>query len=212
MNDDVFSWDGPAQLFGGDAREALRSAQTSVDEATGQLSRAAAGLPALFEFPITRDRVQNWLDERPEDRKLVFRNSLWAAISWDKSLGKPLTQRLADAFQLNLCYGYLDSAATRGEPIKEPVWVPLPPPLAWDGPHDDQHYRVSVLVRVKSGLHHRFQPTIRRDVEWEDVPRLSILKRGLAWPQQMVPHGQFFLYEGDDALVLEEEYRVVELF
>lgn len=208
----MFYWDGPAQLFGSDAREALRRAQSSVDEVTQQLSRAAAGLPALFEFPVTRDRVQNWLDEGPEDRKLVFRNSLWAAISWAKSLGKPLTPQLADAFTLNLCYGYLKSAATSGEPISEPVWVPLPPPLAWDGPHDDQHYRVSVLVRVKSGLHHRFQPVIRREVEWDAAPRLSRLKRALTWPQQMVPHGQFFLYEGDDALVLDEEYKVVDLF
>jgi hypothetical protein len=208
----MFDWDGPAQLFGSDAREALRRAQPSVDEVTEHLSRAAAGLPVLFEFPITRDRVQNWLDERPEDRKPVFRNSLWAAISWDKSLGKPSTPQLADAFTFNLSYGYIKSAATSGEPIGEPVWVPLPRPLTWDGPHDEEHYRVSVLVRVKAGLHHRFSPVIRRDVEWDAAPRLSRLKRALTWPQQMVPHGQFFLYEGDDALVLDEEYKVVELF
>ena len=208
----MFTWDGPAQLLGGEAREAIRRAQSSVAEATERLSRAAEGLSTLFSFPITRDRVTHWLDEGPADRMAAFGNTLWATISWEKSLGKPSSPCLADAFSYNHQYGWLDTAATRGEPIGNPVWETLPPPRAWDGPHDDEHYRISVLVRALPGLHNRFWPAIRNEIDWEGgVPTLSWNRRGLVWPAQMVPFGQFFLYQ-DDFLVLEEEYRLIEPF
>jgi hypothetical protein len=118
---------------------------------------------------------------------------------------------LADAFSYHHFYGWLKTAATPGEPISEPMWEPLPPPRAWDGQEDGERHRVNVLVRAMPGLHNRFWPALRHDVEWEGAPSLSFLQRVVIWPAQMIPHGQFFLYE-NDALVLEDEYRVVSEF
>jgi hypothetical protein len=211
MKDEMFCFDGPAQFLNEDAKDAIRRAQSEVDEAFTELSRAAVGMAQLFDFPITRDRVTHWLDTGPGARKAAFGNTLWATISWEKSLGRPKSPRLADAFRYHHFYGWLDTAATRGEPIGDPVWEPLPAPRAWDGQEAGERYRVNVLVRAIPGLHNRFWPALRNDVQWEGAPSLSFLQRVVIWPAQMIPHGQFFLYE-NDALVPEDEYQVVSDF
>jgi hypothetical protein len=212
MSDHKFCWSGPAQLIGDETTEAIRRAETRINEAAERLDRAGAGLMSVFEFPITRDRVRGWLDERVADRKAAFGNTLWGTIRWDKSLGRPSTPRLADAFRFHHAYLWIEAAATQGEPISEKDWYPLPPPRAWDGPHDEQSYRVSVLVRAMPGLANRFWPEMRTDVEWEPkFPAWAGTRRSLRWPSAMVPYGDFFIFT-DDILVLDEEYEVVKQF
>jgi hypothetical protein len=208
----VYHCDAPAQLYDKGMVERFRRAEADVETAAKQIMGGSGDLAFLRWGSLTVERVRHWLAGGVGDiRKSAFGTTLWGRIRWDRTLGRPSTNRLYEAFSFDHWYLWIEVSGTEGEPIVKEAWIKQPEPRVWDGPHDDQSYRVSFMIRAVPTLLNRFWPAMRPDVQWNpQFPSWSSTRRALVWPESMLPFGNFSVGR-DDVLVLEE-YRVIKRF
>jgi hypothetical protein len=212
MEDHVYRCDGPVPVQDAPTLESFRRAESEIEAAADQIMAAAADLPSLLWGPLTVDRVRHWVAGGVSDlRTSLFGTSVWGTIRWDRALGRPSTPRLADAFSFDHWYLWVEVIDTGGQPIVKESWIKQPAPRVWDGPHDDESYRVGFMMRGVPGLVNRFWPAMRSPVPWEPpFPAWSSTRRGFVWPENMLPFGTFTIAQ-EEVLVLDE-YRVIKRF
>lgn len=212
MDNHVYRCDAPAQVLDERAVEALRRDESEIEAAAEQVMTAAADLPSLLRGPLTLDHVRHWIAGGVGDiRTSLFGTSVWGTIRWDRTLGRPSTARLADAFSFDHWYLWITVIDTGNEPIVKEAWIKQPEPRVWDGPHDDESYRVSFMMRAVPTLVNRFWPAMRPHVQWDPpFPPWSSTRRVLVWPESMLAAGNFTV-DRDDVLVFDE-YQVIKRF
>jgi hypothetical protein len=137
----------------------------------------------------------------------------WGTIRWSRTLGYPLAPRMADAFSVRFQYLVIKDGGVdpSGVVINKSEWEAAPPPLTWDGPHDEEHFRVSFL-------HIGFMPWLRQiivemipGIQWQDTaPWWLPPARRLRHPASLPGNGTFHLNR--TAPVFLEDFVVVNAF
>ena len=134
----------------------------------------------------------------------IFSNTAWGTIRWDRSVGWPNAPRMADGFSFSFNYieikddqGVDPSGKVTGKGTPKPG----PPPLVWDGPHDEQNFRVSFLYfAIKSSMQ-QVLVELKNGVAWH--PLWLPPARYLEYPPSLLPFG-FFQRKVDDTVFLDE--------
>ena len=105
-------------------------------------------------------------------------------------MGLPLSPKLADAFVFDHLYEELGSGqiSQGGEASIDPKWKPAPAPEVWDGPHDDECYRVSFMLRAQPPWKNAVGIDLDRAVQWEPrtAPWLDQRMRYIAYPPSLL--------------------------
>jgi hypothetical protein len=96
----------------------------------------------LLISPITSSTLQNWIDSLKS--KLVFKGTVFGSIRWSKQMPPLLTPKHADAFQIALSHTETFIDYEGGAHLVTLI-APNLPPTKWDGPDDDEYYRVSFM-------------------------------------------------------------------
>ncbi|HET6891964.1 MAG TPA: hypothetical protein VFH31_12740 [Pyrinomonadaceae bacterium] len=213
MSDHMYLCDGPGQLHDERALQASQHAESETEDAARKLMEIVMDLPFLLRGPNHRRSRHAWVDGGVGDaRRSVFETTVWGTIRWDRALGHPSNVRhLSDAFSFNHWYLWINVIDTEAEPIVTEKWLELTDVRAWDGPHDEQSYRVSFMMRAVPGLLNRFWPAITSEAQWEPpAPRWASTRPELIWPDSMLPVGAFRI--GRNELLVLDEYRIVKRF
>ena len=111
------------------------------------LARDMMSLNKLLARPLTRTLLDEW---KGSIKNLhLFEGIVFGSIRWLKTMDRLLTPTHADAFEIRLSH-------MQTVPDHEPdgvhlITIPAPdlPPSKWDGPDNDEYYRVSFMT---SGL------------------------------------------------------------
>jgi hypothetical protein len=214
MTDDRFFCDLPGQFLDGNTIEFYRHAEAEIEAEVRKIEEATTDLSRLLEEPhLTLDHLQHWIHEDyREVRTELFGSTVWGRIKWNRSYGQPQTARMADAFSFLHWYLWLDmELGPDGRPRVEKKWVQLPTPRVWDGPHDEENYRVSFLARATPVLLNQLSIGMVPVIQWDPpLPPWSSNRWSLRWPENMLPRGQFTV-SANEILVLDD-YELVKLF
>jgi hypothetical protein len=90
--------------------------------------------------PVHIEAVTEWTANIPE-----LKDTIWGSIQWRKSLGRPAGRRPADGFSiLHQSHPPGPYDAKTGKFVDLPA--PHNEPTKWDGPEDDEYYRVTFMV------------------------------------------------------------------
>ena len=203
----------PAQAIDNRYLEISQRAEIEIQRAADRLSSAIADLPQLLRRPLIATDIKHWIESGVGDiRKSLFGTSAWGTIRWDRTLGKPVTSRLADAFTFDHEYLYLNGIDTGAEPIVEKKWIKLPDPLVWDGPHDLQTYRITFMAQARAGWLNHLGVQMTTGVVWDPAfPRWSSNTRSLRWPTDIYERDGMFQVARDEVYLLGD-YEVINLF
>jgi hypothetical protein len=130
--------------------------------------RAAPGHaePVLSRVKRVAERYSSGRGEAVDD---ALGDTVWGAIRWNRHLGWPTAPRMADGFLVQFQYRESDPyvGVTGGK--KKYRWKNGAPPLLWDGPHDEEHFRVSFLYHGRREWKQGIIMALRTDVEWEGM-------------------------------------------
>jgi len=122
---------------------------------------------------VTRDRLDRWT-KGSDIRAGIVANTVWGTIRWRKGLGRPTVSVLANAFviehrswqeKLNIVNGV-------GHWVR--IIAPHDEPSKWDGPEDDEWYRVS-FMSVSPQLETRIRVDFAPHVAWERNPNPQVI-------------------------------------
>ena len=120
----------------------------------------------------------------------LFGGTAWGHIVWKRDVGLPLSPKLADAFIFDHVYQEPDNgkAYPGGKGEVGSKWMPAPAPEVWDGPHDDECYRVSFMLRAQPPWANGVAIDLDRTVQWEPrtVPWLDQRMRYVAYPPSLL--------------------------
>jgi hypothetical protein len=139
-------------------------------------------------------------------------NTLWGEIRWYRSLGWPVGARMADGFSVRFKRLEPDGAVgPGGVTIDKSRLVDGATPLLWDGPHDEENFRVSFLFHGRRPFRHQALVEIRPGVDWEGTsPAWLPLARRLRYPASLPGDGTFELAKVGPKLL--DEFVVVNAF
>lgn len=134
----------------------------------------------------------------------IFSNAVWGTIRWDRSVGWPSASRMADGF--NLKFNYLeivdDGETQSGNVTGTGTLKPGASPLLWDGPHDEENFRVSFLYfAIKSSMQ-QVALELRNGVAWH--PLWLTPARYIEYPPSLQATLGFFQRKVDAAVFLDE--------
>jgi hypothetical protein len=77
----------------------------------------------------------------------LFAGTVWGHIVWTKNVGRPLSPRMADAFVIVHKYQLIEGIVNPdGSATNIGGWIDAATPSVWDGPDDEEHYRVSFML------------------------------------------------------------------
>ena len=95
----------------------------------------------------------------------------WGEIRWYRSLGWPIAPRMADGFSVRfLRIEPKDGGVgANGVAINESELVQAATPLLWDGPHDEESFRVSFLFHGLQGWYHQALVDLKPEIDWEGI-------------------------------------------
>lgn len=122
--------------------------------------------------------------------------TIWGQIRWYRSLGWPVAARMADGFsvrfrRLEIIDG---GVGPDGVPINNSRIVEGPKPLLWDGPHDEEHFRVSFLTHGQRPWRHQVIVELKPEVRWDGTePWWLPPARRLRYPESIAGDGTFEL-------------------
>jgi hypothetical protein len=167
--------------------------------------RELESLQKLLSEPITAAVLTRWVSGSAS-RAGLLDHLVWGSIRWSRDLGLPQAPTHAAAFTILHEYHQLVfEVGPGGEIIDKSTWVPLPTPSTWDGPDDDEYYRVSFQTPwAVSPWENRLYVRLADHVPWERViPRVE---RSF---KLIEPLGVYFGLMGQRFTVLPE-FEVVE--
>jgi hypothetical protein len=115
------------------------------------------------------------VDHAVDDGNLVdeaIGETIWAQIRWSRSLGWPIGNRMADGFCVRFLYGEVGSPPVGQDGTVDPdnKWKCGPTPLLWDGPHDEENFRVGIMAHMHHNTRHwRYYPFVdfKPGVKWQ---------------------------------------------
>ena len=125
----------------------------------------------------------------------------------------PLSPKLADAFVIDHRFEQLDSGqiSQAGGSLGS-KWKPAPAPEVWDGPHDDECYRVSIMLHGQATWKNVLGIDLHRTVQWEPrtAPWLGQRTRYVVYPPSLLQYfpGEFFP-TGDSVTVWQDDFQVL---
>ena len=140
-----------------------------------KFDQARESVSALFSDIISAERFKIWRAKSPT---LVLKSYVLGEIFWRKSLGRPDTQKLSDAFTVEAWHEQFELYGLSGSlPEWQPMTVPNYPSW-WDGKEDSEYWRVAYLVPdVPSGAsndnreehfgHAHIVPHLKTGVRWK---------------------------------------------
>src|SRR5262249_22776391 len=118
-----------------------------IDIDPGLHARDIDKLNELIKRPITKGRLDEWAGDAYH-RGVLLEDSVWGVIRWSRRVGRPLGPTFAGALTIQRPAYASKFEVVQGGGIRDVgTWEPLPAPASWDGPHDDENYRVSFLCR-----------------------------------------------------------------
>jgi len=183
---------------------------SAISELEQRLTRSGARTPDEFMTALS-DVVH---EEGTDAVVNLFGGTAWGRIAWKRDVGLPLSPKLADAFVFNHLYEELGSGqiSQRGEASIDPKWKPAPAPEVWDGPHDDECYRVSFMLRGQPPWKNAVGIDLDRTVQWEPrtAPWLDQRMRYVAYSPSLLQYfpGEFFP-KRDRLTVFDEDCQVL---
>jgi hypothetical protein len=95
----------------------------------------------VLKGPITAKGVEKWIGNAI-DRQRLLAGVVFGVIRWPKSLGRPLTPNLADAFGLEHVRENLNGVVSSQGGSKASVFETMPAPFTYDASTADE-YRVA---------------------------------------------------------------------
>jgi hypothetical protein len=170
---------------------------TSPDDATPILTRVKKLVLARVPDPDFIDDALGW--------------HVWGEIRWYRSLGWPVAARMADAFSVRFKRYESDPYVSQSGGQPKGRIVDAAPPILWDGPNDDEHFRVSFLFLGSKMFQHELCVELRPEIDWEGTspPWLPVTRR-IRYPESLPGHqflvpsvGATFL---DDIVVINGFY------
>jgi len=143
------------------------------------------GIESLYSDILTPKRFVDWKNSDKDIIKL-FDDYVFGEIFWRKSIGRPTTERLRDAFIITSETHSKMKDQDNNIVGLVPVTMEYSP---WwgDGKSDDEYWRVSYRIPdIKPGQHH-LEPNIGED--WDDLTWITPkFVKGVSWK---VPGGEF---------------------
>jgi hypothetical protein len=110
------------------------------------LARDMMSLNTLLARPLSGTLLDEW---KGSIKNLpIFKGNVFGSIRWLKTMDPLLTPKHADAFEIRLTHTET-VLSYEGGPHWVTIVAPGLPPSKWDGPDDDEYYRVSFMT---SGL------------------------------------------------------------
>ena len=111
--------------------------RTSPDDAEPFLTRVRK---VIVDLPPTEGAL---IDE-------AIGETIWGQIRWGRSLGWPIANRMADGFTVQFYYGEVGSPPIGADGTIDPDnnWREAPKALLWDGPHDEENFRVGIMLHL----------------------------------------------------------------
>jgi hypothetical protein len=180
--------------------------QISPDAVTHELDpvlaeRELASFQTVLGLPITGEQLDHWFKDGMVRRDLlsnIFSNTVWGTIRWRKSMGRPLAPTLASAFVIEHISWQSETIGITptGEPKYTDLVVPHPEPSKWDGPGDEDYYRVSFMAETAQ-QQSQIRVNFAAHIAWEH--RTAFVRRGY---RDIDPSERLFL-TGDKWYVLE---------
>ena len=150
--------------------------QFTADDVSDEVrARELRDLSVLLKQPVKKDILARWAHQSPI-REGILDGTLWGTIVWRKGLGHPMSAPFANAFTIERRSWQKELVGDANGVLHDvEITIPQPSPSKWDGPHDDEHYRVSFTASAVP------QPT---KVTVSFVP-------GVAWTRPSGLHGGF---------------------
>ena len=142
----------------------------------------------------------------------VFGGYAWGRIVWEKDVGVPLSPNMADAFVFTHQFEEIhdEGVGANGVADGKQVYKDAPTPRVWDGPHDDQHYRVSFMLYGQPGYANGIGIDLDRNVPWEPsfAPWLDQRMRYVKYPAALEGNAGIFWPQRDKMKQLDD-FRVL---
>jgi hypothetical protein len=143
--------------------------------------------------------------------KTLFKDTVWSRIEWSRSLGFP-GGPMHRGFEVELKFNILKAnIGPDGHVINESRWVDSwPAPTLWDGPHDDENYRVSMMLHGQSPWLNAIRVVIRPGVDWDGDAGSPWLRptRRLMYPLSLRDTAGVFRLDEDGITTLDDFYLV----
>jgi hypothetical protein len=134
-------------------------------------------LRSVLGRPVTRESLSHWI-EGSAIRQEFLADTLWGAIRWRKSIGRPLVPTLATAFIIeHVSWQCVHTYHPEGGPQYVDVLYPHREPSKWDGPDDDDYHRVSFMTQTVQGKN-RIKVDFAANVGWQHGIERQITERG----------------------------------
>jgi hypothetical protein len=109
------------------------------------VERELATFHTVLKSPITAAGLDHWVKDGVI-RADILSNTVWGMIRWRKALGRPNTVTLASAFVIERTCWQTELVFEKGALREKTFLVPLREPSKWDGPDDEDYYRVSFMA------------------------------------------------------------------
>ena len=175
------------------------------DEALAEAGRQAGALALshLHEQLITQARFADLA-------RTLFKNTVWTRIVWPRSLGHPSGAAMSGGFDVQLKYLEINGEiGPDGLPRNTSRWRDSHYITLWDGPHDDEVYRVSVMARGQSPWLHWMGVALRSGVRWEGVDSPLWLRpvRRVIYPAELTDDAGTFTLD-EDGITTLGDFRV----
>jgi len=125
----------------------------------------------------------------------LFGGTVWGHIVWKKAVGLPLSPTLANAFVIVHKYQVIKGVVNPdGTVANTGGWIDAATPDVWDGPHDEQYYRVSFMLHGAYPWTNGVGIFLNSSVEWEPkvAPWLAPRVRYIAYPASLGQTGGAF--------------------
>jgi hypothetical protein len=138
------------------------------------LERALSSFQTVLSQPFTVDRVNHWLAENERYRPIlttILSRTVWGEIRWQKALGRPFSPTLASAFVIEHSHQQSVMEYVGGGVKFIDILAPHPEPSKWDGPDDEEYYRVSFKAETPQGYPTRIRVNFAAQVGWEHQGR-----------------------------------------
>ena len=138
-----------------------KSAETSLEIASRELQT----LEPLFKLPITKLGLDGWVGGSSPRAELVA-DTIWGTIRWAKSLGRPTSPTLAQAFVIEHVHHQVETDYTPGKTGFVDLFPPHTGLTKWDGPEDETFFRVSFVSEGLEGQQTRISVRFADHIRW----------------------------------------------
>jgi hypothetical protein len=139
-------------------------------------------------------------------------NTVWGEIRWSRSLGWPIAARMADGFSVRFQHLVVNGeVGPGGVLINTSEIVEGATPSLWDGPHDEENFRVSFLFHGVRPWRHQAVVELKSAIKWGGTsPWWLPPARRIRYPASLPGDGTFHLQTIGPTFL--DEFLVVNAF